>query len=137
MFLNEDIGDFNYNKTFIPPTDVVNTCKNAIKKYNSTLKKAIELSQGQSQTFQQMKKLRDFFSSNDGVLTDEIAKKNWELHGGEATKKWVERSLSNFHDENLRTKKNLRQAGGAGNKKGMGIFDTGLMDTRKGRYNIR
>ena len=37
----------------------------------------------------------------------------------------------------MTTKSRLRDAGGAGPKKGMGIFDLTLMDTRKGRNNIR
>lgn len=132
-FLNETIGDFNYNKTFIVPSDVVNIAKQAIASTGSKLEKAVELSNGTAQTFNQIKKLRDFFTSNQDNKQD----KDWNLHGGDACQRWVESELSKFHDENLRTKKNLRQAGGAGDKKGMGIFRTDLMDTRKGRNNIR
>lgn len=130
-FLNE-IGEFNYNKTFIPPTDVVNVCKNAISTTGSKLEKAIELSNGTPQSFNQIKKLRDFFVKNESNKDQ-----NWNLHGGDACKKWVERELEKFHDNNLRTKGNLRAIGGAGEKKGMGTMDTRMMDTNKGRNNIR
>jgi len=131
--VRENIGDFNYNKTFPVPVDVINTAKQAMVSNGSKLKKAVELASGQSQTFNQIKKLRDFFNSNEENKQD----KSWNLHGGDACQKWVESELSKFHDENLRTKNNLRKAGGAGNKKGMGIFDSTLMSTTKGRNNIR
>jgi hypothetical protein len=141
--LGENVGDFNYNKTFPVPSDVVNTAKQAMASTGSKLEKAVELASGKVQTFNQIKKLRDFFTSNQENKQD----KSWNLHGGDACQKWVESELSKFHDENLRTKSNLRDAGGAdapsnGNnkqrgRKGMGIFDSTLMSTTKGRNNIR
>jgi len=145
QILEEAIGDFNYNKTFTPPYDVVSACKAAMAKGGSKLEKAVELSSSKPQTFQQVKKLRDFFNKNlenvnkikAHTLQDEELMKSWNLHGGDAGKRWVDGVMAKFHDENLRTKSNLRKAGGAGEKKGMGIFDTGIMDTNKGRNNIR
>lgn len=128
--LNENVGDFNYNKTFIPPTEITIIVKNAIASTGSKLQKAIELSNGQAQTFNQMRKLRDFFAKNQNNKNDD----SWNLHGGDACQKWVESQLSKFHDENLRTRQNLQKAGGAGDKKGMGVFDTTLMDPTKGRF---
>jgi hypothetical protein len=55
-FLNEKIGDFNYNKTFPVPSDVVNIAKQAIASTGSKLEKAVELANGKVQTFNQIKK---------------------------------------------------------------------------------
>ncbi len=135
-FVNENVGDFSYNKTFPVPSDVMNIAKQAMASTGSKLEKAVELSSGKAQTFNQIKKLRDFFKSfeeNEENKQDQ----SWNLHGGDACRDWVERELSKFHDSSMKTKENLRKAGGAGNKKGMGIFDSTLMSTTKGRNNIR
>lgn len=130
--VNENVGDFSYNKTFQVPSDVINIVKQAMNSTGSNLEKAVDLSNGKAQTFNQIKKLRDFFNANQ-----ENKDQNWNLHGGDVCRSWVEKELSNFHDGNLKTKSNLRKAGGAGEKKGMGVFDLTLMDTRKSRNNIR
>lgn len=127
---NENVGDFNYNKTFSVPTEVTIVVKNAISSTGSKLEKAMELADGKAQTFNQMRKLRDFFVANKENKSDS----SWNLHGGDACYKWVERELSKFHDENLRTRQNLQKAGGAGDKKGMGVFDTTIMDPTKARF---
>lgn len=127
--LNEKIGDFNYNKTFIPPSRVIETVKQAISKTGSKLEKAVELSKGQSQTFNQIRKLRDYFSSNLETKGDD----DWNLHGGDACQQWVESELSKFHDQSLSTRQNLQKAGGAGEKKGRGVFDTTIMSTTKSK----
>jgi len=131
--LLEGIGDFNYNKTFIPPIEVVKTAQKAISSTGSKLEKAVELSEKKPQSFNQMRKLRDFFTKNKDNKNDN----SWDLHGGDACERWVSSELGKFHDENLRTRQNLQKAGGAGNKKGMGIFDINPLDTRKGKNNIR
>lgn len=132
-FLNEKIGDFNYNKTFDVPDDVASVANQAMASTGSKLEKAVELGGKKAQTFNQIKKLRDFFTSNQENKQDQ----SWNLHGGDACQKWVESELSKFHDKNLTTKGRLRDAGGAGEKKGMGIFRTDLMNTRNTRNNIR
>lgn len=137
QILEEAIGDFNYNKTFIPPSPVMSTCRRAMKEYGSNLQTAVELSKGQAQTFKEVKKLRDFFRKNADLKNDPEILKKWKLHGGDDAQRWVEKIMPKFHDENLRTRQNLQKAGGAGEKKGMGIFDTHIMDTRKSRNNIR
>jgi hypothetical protein len=140
-FCLNEIGEFNYNKTFNPPLDVQNTAKNALQKFESGDKKglradkAYELAKGQTQDFHAVRRLRDFFSSKENSLTDEN-KLEWDLHGGDAGYKWVKSVLDGFHDENLSTKKNLRKAGGAGQNKGMGVFDTSIMDTTKQRKHL-
>jgi hypothetical protein len=128
-FINENVGDFSYNKTFIVPQEVAKVAQDAITSTGSKLEKAIELSTQKAQTFNQMRKLRDFFTANQ-----DNKDKNWDLHGGDVCKKWVEKELSKFHDENLRTRQSLQKAGGAGPQKGMGVFDTTIMDPTKARF---
>lgn len=142
-FLNEKIGDFNYNKTFDVPDDVASVANQAMASTGSRLEKAVELGGKKAQTFNQIQKLRDFFVKNQNNKQDQ----SWNLHGGDNCRDWVEKKLGEFHDESLRTKSRLRDAGGAdapsnGNKKqrgrkGMGIFDINPLDTNKGRNNIR
>ena len=91
--------------------------------------------------------MANFFSQNSahivrikqqgGPKTDQEKgiMQSWDLHGGEAGNQWVKTELKKFHDENLRTKGNLRKAGGAGTNKGMGVFDTSIMDTTKQRIH--
>jgi uncharacterized protein YdaL len=132
-FLNEKIGDFNYNKTFPVPSDVVNIAKQAIASTGSKLEKAVELANGKVQTFNQIKKLRDFFTSNQENKQDQ----SWNLHGGNACQRWVESELSKFHKNSVNRNQNIQKWGGAGPKGGKGIFDINPLDTRKGRNNIR
>jgi len=154
-----EVGEFNYNKNFTPTDIVANKAKQALSSIaggdsiekntetGSGKEKAVELSQKKSQNVEQMKKMKTFFSNHSadiikikqqgGPKTEEEKGiyQSWNLHGGEEGKKWVNDELKKFHDENLRTKKNLRTAGGAGTNKGMGIFDTSIMDTTKQRIH--
>lgn len=136
VLLNE-VGEFNYNKSYTPPAEVVSACKKAISDYGSDMQIAVSLAAGKPQTYEQVKNIRDFFSKNAQNKQDPNVLKNWNLYGGDAAYKWVQSSLEKLHDQNMSTKDNLRKAGGAGNKKGMGIFDTSIMDTTKGRNKIR
>lgn len=129
--LNE-IGEFNYNVTFTPPIDVINTCKEAIQNSGSNLEKAVDLSNGVPQSYNQIKKLRDFFAKNI-----ENKDSNWNLHGGDAGKNWVENELEKFHKNSVNRNQNIQRWGGAGEKKGKGIFDINPLDINKGRNNIR
>lgn len=139
-FLSE-VGEFNYNKTFTPPADVQATAKKALDRFNSGNKqglradKAYELAKGRSQDFHSVRRMRDFFSSKESSLSEEN-RLEWDLHGGDAGYKWVKDVIDGHHDENMRTKNNLRKAGGAGNKKGMGVFDTTIMDTTKQKKHL-
>ena len=137
QILEETIGDFNYNKTFNPPSPVMSTCRRAMEEYGSNLKSAVELSKGRPHTHKEVKRLRDWFVKNAPLKSDPEIMKAWKLHGGDEGQKWSEKVMSNFHDSSLSRKDTLRKAGGAGDKKGMGIFDTRVMDTNKGRNNIR
>jgi hypothetical protein len=156
--LINEVGEFNYNKNFTPSDAVAQKAKQALSQINtadltssgtnegSGKQKAQELAEKKSQSVDQMKKMANFFSKNaaaivrikqSGVQTDEDKgiMQSWDLHGGEAGNQWVKNELKRFHDENLRTKGNLRKAGGAGTNKGMGIFDTSIMDTTKQRIH--
>lgn len=154
-----EVGEFNYNKKFTP-TDIVakkaQEALNSIANQDFTInhteegsgkQKAKELAEKQSQTIAQMKKMANFFSTNAATVIqikqqggpkteqEQGIMQAWNLHGGEEGNQWVKNELKKFHDENMRTKNNLRKAGGAGTNKGMGIFDTSIMDTTKQRIH--
>lgn len=157
--LVNEVGEFNYNKKFTPTDAVAQKAKQALASLNqsdntiqnthegSGKEKAVELSEKKSQTIEQLKKMGTFFSNNaaavirikqqGGPQTDEEKgiMQAWNLHGGEIGNQWVKNELKKFHDENLRTKNNLRKAGGAGNNKGMGIFSKNHMDTTNHRIH--
>jgi len=157
--LISEVGEFNYNKTFTPTDSVAQKAKEAlagVSSNDSTIanthkgsnkQKAKELAEKKTQNLSQMKKMATYFSANaasvikikqqGGPKTDEEKgiMQAWNLHGGEAGNQWVKNELARFHDENLRTKNNMRKAGGAGVNKGMGIFDKGIMDTTKQRIH--
>jgi len=106
--------------------------------------KAVKLSQKAPQSFTEMKRLKSFFDTNTakveeerrkiGIIqqrkgtVDEMTKSNlllvWNLHGGDACKKWVTDKLSDSHGEELKTKERLRLAGGQGKdtNKGFGAL---------------
>ena len=106
--------------------------------------KAQGLSQRKKQSFAEMKRLKAFFDSNYqkvederkkiGIIqqrrgtADEMTKSNillvWNLHGGDAGKKWVTSKLSDTHEQGNKKKERLRQAGGAYKNNGMGVFRT-------------
>ncbi len=156
--LINEVGEFNYNKRFTPTDAVAQKVKQALSSVSSGdftssgtnegsgKQKAKELAEKKSQSIDQMKKMANFFSTNapavvrikqSGAQTDadKGIMQSWDLHGGEAGNQWVKNELKKFHDENLRTKSNLRKAGGAGTNKGMGVFDTSIMDTTKQRIH--
>lgn len=157
--LISEVGEFNYNKNFTPTDAVAQKAKQALSQIvagdftssgsneGSGKQKAQELVEKKSQSVEQMKKMANFFSTNapnivrikqqGGPKTDEEkgVMQSWALHGGESGNQWVKNELKKFHDENLRTKSNLRKAGGAGTNKGMGVFDTSIMKTNKQRIH--
>ena len=157
--LISEVGEFNYNKRFTPTDAVAQKAKQALSQVGSIdftpggtdegsgKQKAQELAEKKSQSIDQVKKMANFFSKNaapmirikqqGGPKTEEEKgiMQAWNLHGGEAGNQWAKNELKKFHDENLRTKGNLRKAGGAGTNKGMGIFDTSIMDTTKQRIH--
>ena len=149
--------DFNNNKSFTPPSNVVAKAKEAIAAVSnnnltqkggnegSGYQKAKSLSQKETQSHPMMKRLKSFFDSNEDsvrqernsgkTINDSGIIQSWELHGGDECKNWVTNAISNLKDSNLRTKKNIRNAGGAGKNKGMGIFDTNIISTNNHRIN--
>lgn len=157
--LVNEVGEFNYNKSFTPTDAVAKKSKEALLNLNivdntkqnthegSGKEKALELADKKTQNVSQMKKMATFFSANAAAIVkikqqggpktaqEQGIVQAWDLHGGEAGNQWVKNELKKFHDENLRTKKNLRKAGGAATNKGMGVFDTSTMDTTKQRIH--
>ena len=102
--------------------------------------KAKYLSEKQPQTFADMKRLKAYFDNNEakvqesrkkhGIDSSLIGTKKemtrgqdllmWNLHGGDECKNWVNAEIDKSHETNLKTKKIVRDAGGAGVNKGMG-----------------
>lgn len=148
---------FDNNKTFTPPPNVAQRAQEAINAVSSNnltqsgtdhgsgINKAKELASKQTQSFDMMSKMKSFFETNsEAYNADKAAGKtiqnsgpiqSWELHGGDSGKEWVNQQLDSLNQSNLNTKKNLRQAGGAGTNKGMGIFDTKSMSTNNHRIH--
>jgi hypothetical protein len=106
--------------------------------------KAKQLSQKTKQSFAEMKRLKSFFEPNltkveeerkrIGIIQQrrgtiyEMIKSNillvWNLHGGDACKKWVTYKLSDTHEQGNNKKERLRHVGGAYKNNGMGVFRT-------------
>lgn len=148
---------FDNNKTFIPPPNVAQRAQealNAVSANNLTqsgtdigsgLGKAKELASKQSQKFDMMRKIKSFFDTHENsykaeksagkTIKDSGIIQSWELRGGDSGRDWVNQELSSLNKDNLNTKKNLRNAGGAGKNKGMGIFDTNTMSTNNHRIH--
>lgn len=133
--------DFNNNKTFTPPQDVISAAKSAIETTNPSsmradnkgngANKARQLAAGETQTFAQMKRLKSFFDTEKNSDNKDVA--SWNLHGGDKAYAWVTRELERLNSANLRSKGVARTMGGAGVNKGMGTLDRTMMDPNKGR----
>lgn len=139
--------EYNNNRTFTPNTQVASSAQEALRAVQkrdlttnggnegSGKRKAQDLANKKVQSFDEMKRLRAFFANNSNdVQQEQQAGKtmetsgllqSWGLHGGDEGRKWVESELGRLNDDNKRTKQNLQKAGGAGENKGMGVFDTG------------
>lgn len=149
--------EFNNNKTFNPPPNVAQVAQKALNivsnnnltnsgtNVGSGMSKAKELSSKQTQTFDMMRRLKSFFDTNQQSCDSEKRQgktvnnsgilQAWDLHGGDACKDWVNREMGSLNQSNLNTKKNARKAGGAGENKGMGIFDKNMMSTNNYRIH--
>lgn len=148
---------FDNNKTFIPPPNVAQRAQEALNVVSSNnltqsgtdigsgLSKAKELASKQTQSFDQVRKIKSFFDTQeDSYKAEKAAGKtvknsgiiqSWELRGGDSGRDWVNQQMNSLNQSNLNTKKNLRQAGGAGTNKGMGIFSTDTMSTNNHRIH--
>ncbi len=148
---------FDNNKSFIPPPNVAQRAQEALNVVSSNnltqsgtdigsgLSKAKELASKQTQSFDQMRKIKSFFDTQEQAYRAEKSAgktvkdsgliQSWELRGGDSGRDWVNQQMNSLNQSNLDTKKNLRQAGGAGTNKGMGIFDTNMMSTNNHRIH--
>ena len=148
---------FDNNKTFTPPPNVAQRAQEALNaahnnnlttsgtNVGSGLSKAKELASKQTQSFDQMRRMKSFFENNHEsyskdkqagkTVKDSGAIQAWELHGGDSGKDWVNQELKSLKQSNMNTKKNLRKAGGAATNKGMGVFDTKMMSTNNYRLH--
>lgn len=132
--------EFNNNKTFTPPNDVVMFAKQALGSIDASsvqgggnkgngLSKARQLSQAQPQTFGQMKRMLSFFETEK----ENRSSPSWALFGGDKGYAWVKRELDRLNRSNLRSKGVARDMGGAGKNKGMGTLDKKMMDPNNTR----
>jgi len=151
----------NSNKSFIPPLKVKQTAElaqNALKNRAMPLQKtdetgnegtgtqkAKDLIAQRPHNHSELKRLKSFFDNNAAkVNSEKSAGKDiynsdyimiWNLHGGDEGKNWVDSEISKTKDANLRTKKNMRIAGGANKNKGMGTLDITMMNPTKQRIH--
>ena len=128
--------EFNNDKTFIPPQDVIMAAQNALETVSPSsmsgdnkgngANKARRLAAGDAQNFSEMKRLKSFFDTEkENKDRDRAA---WELHGGDRAYAWVTRELERLNKGNLRSKGVARVMGGAGINKGMGTLSKSLLD---------
>lgn len=149
--------EFDNNKTFIPLPNVAQRAQEALNAVSrndltqsgtnqgSGKSKAKELASKQTQSFDMMRRIKSFFETNQEAYNAEKAAgkdinssgliQSWELFGGDSGRDWVKQELDSLNQSNLNTKKNLRKAGGAGENKGMGTFDTKIMSTNNHRIH--
>ena len=129
--------EFNNNKTFTPPNEVMKAAQHALSTISPSsmsgggnrgngANKARQLANGEPQTFAQMKRMLSFFETEE--KKDEKDQAAWAMFGGDKTYAWVKRELDRLNASNLRSKKTARTMGGAGINKGMGTMSTNLMD---------
>jgi len=156
-FVFEDVT-FDNNKTFIPPPNVAQRAQEALNTTSSNnltnsgtndgsgLSKAKELASKQTQTFDQMRRLKSYFNTNQEDYNAEKANgktvknsgiiQSWELRGGDSGRDWVNQEMDRTHQSNMQTKDTLRKAGGAATNKGMGTFaGTSMMSTNNHRFS--
>ncbi len=148
---------FDNNKTFTPPPNVAQRAQEALNTVSnnnlttsgtnsgSGLSKAKELASKQTQGFDQMRRMKSYFDTNQESYNAEKAAgktiknsgtiQSWELHGGDSGKDWVNQQMKSVNQSNLDTKANLRKVGGAATNKGMGIFDTKMKSTNNYRIH--
>ena len=149
--------EFDNNKTFIPLPNVAQRAQEALNAVSrndltqsgtnqgSGKSKAKELASKQTQSFDMMRRIKSFFETNQEAYNAEKAAgkdinssgliQSWELFGGDSGRDWIKQELGSLNQSNLNTKKNLRKAGGAGENKGMGTFDTKIMSTNNHRIH--
>jgi len=151
----------NDNKSFIPPLTVKKVAEEAQNVLNSRpnplqqtddnknegtgTRKAQDLISQRPHNHGELKRLKAFFDNNvDKINAEKNSGKDmhssddiliWNLHGGDEGKRWADSEIEKTNNSNLRTKKNMRIAGGANTNKGMGTFDTTMMDTTKQRIH--
>ena len=149
--------EFDNNKTFTPPPNVAQRAQEALNAASannlttsgtntgSGLSKAKELAAKQTQSFDQMRRMKSFFDTQEEAYRQEKSAgkdvkssgviQSWELHGGDSGREWVNQEMGSLNKDNLNTKKNIRNAGGAATNKGMGIFNTKMMSTNNHRIH--
>lgn len=133
IFLNEDFR-YRYDGTFEPEENVINTCSKALEVVESNnlinntssnegsgKSKANSIVNKEPMTHSQLKRMKAYFDNHFEEVKSERIKGNtlensgilqsWDLWGGDAGKRWVEKKLNQRHSSND-TSKTVRGASG-------------------------
>jgi hypothetical protein len=125
---------YRYDGSFLPPEDVINTCKKALdivskndlinttsSNEGSGKSKAKSIVEEKPMSHSQLKRMKAYFDNHFEEAKSEKVKGNtiensgilqsWDLWGGDAGKSWVEKTLNQRHSSND-TSKTVRGASG-------------------------
>jgi len=124
---------FDYNKTYYPPQDVINTCSQALKivrdnnltthggNEGSGIDKAKSIINKDPMDHSILKRMKAFFDnhhqdvlnlrSKGSSINDSGEIQSWELWGGDAGKRWADNEIAKLNQSNLKSKKLKRDAG--------------------------
>ncbi len=150
--------NYNNNKSFTPNSAISGVAQSALQVIakkdltpnagndGSGKRKAMELSNKTPQNHQEMKRLKSFFDKyQQSVSKERSAGKDinssgliqmWDLHGGDQGQNWVNAQINSLNSSNKNTKQRLQKAGGAGENKGMGIFDNPMDNTETRTHSV-
>ena len=106
--MNKDL----YNKKVKIPEEIREHLRNSSNSVSSNIndegyKRNKELQDGEEITYQQLKRIKNFFDNYKGNVQD----KPYILNGGDYMKNWVNETLRFLRDDIYNTKKNKQEAG--------------------------
>jgi hypothetical protein len=106
--VNKDL----YNKKVKIPEEIREHLRNSSNSVSSNIndegyKRNKELQDGEEITYQQLKRIKNFFDNYKGNVQD----KPYILNGGDYMKNWVNETLRFLRDDIYNTKKNKQEAG--------------------------
>ena len=112
---NKDLLD----KYFNCPDDVIHKLNNALSKYQEGgdtggYKRAKGIVDDRRITYQQMKRIKNYFDNYDYQNNNKDTDPEYKLNGGDLMKNWVDKTLGNARD-NIHDYKKVRMNAGAEN----------------------
>lgn len=100
--MNKDL----YGKEYKIPTHILNTLRKAFAKYSNqsvvNVKRAKELSETGKATYQQLKRIKNWFDSGESSSSPE-----YQVLGGDTMKGWINQTLDSSR-ENVRLPKQIK-----------------------------